>query len=166
MAWILYTGTSRALYTGNTPSGPWRGDTYPVSLFSPHEDHDDREDYDDHNDQHDYFDDQNDDLEDHGDLGEGTLALSLFSSCQHSPVMANHDFRIMSGLKSFFNSNCGVLKSLFEAPWDTLMHKGVEEERNLPPPLRPNNVCEVIVGPRDSQCQLQSRAQCPQVLST
>ena len=63
MAWILYTGTSRALYTGNTPSGAWRGDTYPVSLFSHHEDHDDGvcEDYD-------YFDDQNDDLEDHDDL--------------------------------------------------------------------------------------------------
>ena len=101
MAWILYTGTSRALYTGNTPSGPWRGDTYPVSLFSPHEDHDDREDYDDHNDQHDYFDDQNDDFEDHDDhddlddMDEGTLALSLFSACQHSPVMTNHEFRIM-----------------------------------------------------------------------
>ena len=67
MAWILYTGTSRALYTGNTPSGPWRGDTYPVSLFSHNEDHDDsvREDYD-------YFEDQNDDLEDHDDLPVNT----------------------------------------------------------------------------------------------
>lgn len=93
---------------------------------------------------------------------------SWWSACQHSPVMTNHEFRIKSGLKSFFDSNCGAPKSLVKALWDTLIHKGVEEERNLPalPLFRPNNVCEVIVGPLDSQCQLQSRAQCPQVLST